>query len=94
MTTIIKKPDSAAVTARIISKILREHGFQKADYWTEGYYVHRVGHSRSVSVDYRVIPHNDRARRRHQVEQMREVLFELGYVSSHPKAIYIDCLNP
>jgi hypothetical protein len=29
-----------------------------------------------------------------KIEQMREVLFELGYVSSHPRAIYIECSHP
>jgi hypothetical protein len=91
------KLESAAVTARAISRILKEHGFPKADYWREGYYVRRVGHSRSVSVDWH-IPHyqpdKDRTEKELKVAQMREVLFELGYLSSHPKAIYIECLNP
>ena len=96
--------DSAAVVARTVSRILRQHGFQKADtsnrhYWTEGFYVHRVGYSSSVNVNYH-IPHgrylsldNDREARWSKVAQMREVLFELGYKFSHPKAIYIECLD-
>jgi hypothetical protein len=91
------KPESAAITARTISKILKKHGFHQADCRREGYYVRRIGHSRSVGVDWHIPnyqPDRHSARRGHQVEQMREILFELGYMSSHPKAIYIECLQP
>ena len=93
-----KKPVSAAATARVISRILREHGFKRAiiGSWIEGYYVHRVGYFLpSVHVDYFVPDthrfHKDYETRDLKVAQMREVLFELGYVSSHPHAIYIEC---
>jgi hypothetical protein len=89
--------DSAAVVARRISRILRQHGFQKVRYYgrTEGFYVHRVGYSSTVHVDYHVPTNTFNWKQNHEskVAQMREVLFELGYKFSHPKAIYIECLD-
>jgi hypothetical protein len=97
----MKKPylGSAAVVARMVSKILKESGYQK---WSaasgirqlEGFYVHRVGYSGTVHVSYHADnPWSKEGRnyKRSKVAQIRELLFELGYVSKHPTAIYIEC---
>jgi hypothetical protein len=92
-----KQPASASGAARMISRILKEKGFQKANRrfggLTEGYYVQRIGYS--VHADYHVNKEvrfdNENVRKESKVAQMREVLFELGYISSHPHAIYIEC---
>lgn len=97
-----KQPNSAAATARLFSRILRENGFERAvikrDYFlTEGFYVHRVGCGNTVAVHYHVKgyqPDSDRARAQSKVAQMRECLFELSYISSHPHSIYIECKHP
>lgn len=52
--------ESATVTARVISRGLKKAGFTMADTrdrhaWTEGAYVHRIGLSRSVAVDYHFV---------------------------------------
>ncbi len=97
-TTVRKHPRSAAGIARHLSRILRENGFQKANTkdkysWSEGYFVHRVGYSGTVHVDYYVKDslREETAASTLKVAQMREVLFELGYISNHPRAIYIEC---
>ena len=102
MTQLIKQPKNAAATARLLSRILRDNGFERADTsdryrWTEGFHVNRVGFSSSVHVDYHTNLHEtneERIRRHSKVAQMREVLFELGYISTHPHAIYIECQSP
>ena len=91
---------SAAVIARTIIRLLRENGFPKAEiihsyYTSEGFTVSRAGDSNTIHVDYHTLatrwPRNDHARRWSKIAQMREVLFELGYISSQPRTIYIDC---
>ena len=92
-----RRPNSAAAMARLLSRILKEDGFEKTDgapkWEKDGFYVHRVGHSNTVCVDYYIFRISDSysCRRRSKVAQMREVLFELGYISSQPRAIYIEC---
>src|SRR4029077_12057556 len=102
--TEMRKPylGSAAVVSRMVSKLLKEHGWHRANtrnkfYWTEGFYVLRVGSGKKVHVDYHVA-HDQPDRGNTQIRfskraQIRELLFELGYVSSHPTAIYIECQN-
>jgi hypothetical protein len=94
-TTQAKRPGSAAGVARVISNLLRRAGYVKAgrQYSSEGFYVHRVGYSSSVHVGFHVV-NNDRARKRSMILQMREDLFEAGYISSHPDKIYIECTHP
>jgi len=97
----MKKPylGSAAVVARMVSKILKESGYQK---WSaasgirqlEGFYVHRVGYSGTVHVGYHADNPWSKEGRSHEhskLLQMREALFECGYISSHPTSIYIEC---
>ena len=104
MTTTTKQPnlDSAAIVARTISRALKTRGFTRAQvinksYWTEGFYVNRVGCGSSVNVDYHVhgtYQHDkDRARRFAKRDELKAALTEMGYVSSHPTAIYIECHN-
>ena len=99
-TTTKKISGSATGVAAKLSRILRENGFPKAtvrhDYYTsEGFVVGRVGYSGTIHVDYHIFethrPGEDHARRWSKIAQMREVLFEFGYVSSHPRSIYIEC---
>jgi hypothetical protein len=93
-----KKPtspniESAADTARAISRILRKAGFKMSvrtdrHRWTEGLYVNRVGCSCEVALDYSysstggALPRNDeeRQRRRDEVQRARDFLRERGYV--------------
>ena len=88
---------SAAVVARTISRLLRENGFKKAGpkYTSEGFVIGRAGDSNSIHVDYHTFETrqsgDDHARRWSKVAQMREVLFELGYISSQPRTIYFEC---
>ena len=95
-TTTKKIEGSAARVAATLSRILRVNGFQRAGpkYKSEGFYVHRVGYSSTIHVDYHTFDYpleEKRILRQSKVAQMREVLFELGYISSHPTAIYIEC---
>lgn len=81
--------ESAAVTARVISRLLRNAGFKMADKserhaWTEGLTVNRVGYSRNIDVDCWLPTHltrNDdaRARRREARDKARAFLKEKGY---------------
>lgn len=95
--TTIKHPVSAAATARLLSRILRENGFHRAIIArgglrkTEGFYVQRISYSNTVRVNYHT---DDETSARSKVAQMREVLFELGFISTHPHAIYIQCQHP
>ena len=82
---------SAADTARAISRMLRKAGFQmcvKHDryHWSEGFNVHRVGCSSSVSVDWHYDLHlsGDALKaaqviRREQVGKVRTFLEAKGY---------------
>ncbi len=78
---------SAAVTASTISRLLRENGFGKSD----DFYIDISGST--VHVGYHNPPNETACHKELKVAQMREVLFELGYISSHPHAIYIECLR-
>lgn len=95
MRTTTKKIEGSALRIAInISRILKNSGFERVNtnrqrWQGEGFYVRRVGSSSTVHVDYH-IP-GDSNTRQSKVAQMRETLFELGYFSSHPKAIYIEC---
>lgn len=56
------KVDSPSVTARVISRILKKANFKMAiktdEYnWTDGFYVHRIGFSKIVNIDYHVKRH-------------------------------------
>jgi hypothetical protein len=98
-TTTKKIEGSALRIANKISRILKKNGFERVNtncqrLQGEGFYVHRAGYSSTVHVDYHTFDYpieEKRFLRQSKIAQMREVLFELGYVSSHPKAIYIEC---
>lgn len=56
------KIDSPAVTARVVSRILKKANFKMAiktdEYnWTDGFYIHRIGFSKIVNIDYYVKRH-------------------------------------
>jgi hypothetical protein len=56
---LMKQLGTPSGMARTISRILRERGYQWSNtsiryYWTEGYHVHRVGYSSTMSVDYHI----------------------------------------
>lgn len=94
----MKHPSSASGAARTISRILRENGFEKSKRRnsSEGYYVWSFGNS--VHVKYHLpysrdpeVKANNKTASDSKVAQMRETLFELGYISSHPHDIIIEC---
>ena len=91
--TVKKGPniESAVVTARVISRLLRKAGFRMADTsnrfrWTEGFHVSRVGCSRHITIDYHIadhyLPHKveDVERRREALKRMEAFLAGRGYV--------------
>lgn len=91
---------SAAVTARNISRLLRASGLpvskvMTANHWTEGLTVRRVGCSNTVSIDY----HSRGNLRQYQekakplFEKVRELLTEKGY-TLHPQLLWIECNEP
>lgn len=105
MTAKTKKPDiySAATTARVIARRLRAKGFLMADTsdkykWTEGFHVHRLGYSKTVSVAYH-IPHTLPLSRAEQIlkigkemQKAREFLEGVGYVfSPNHTTMYVEC---
>lgn len=91
-----KKPniESAAVTARVISRLLRKNGFQmcnmKGEYWTEGFYVEsRFGgwvaitwHDNTVNYNVHDIetPTPAMLRLNEKKNKIRQLLSERGYV--------------
>jgi hypothetical protein len=85
---VVKKPYSAAGTARSVSRALKKAGFLMADTsdrfrWTEGVHVSRVGYSNLVSVDYHV-PNShrvqaDREKMRTERAKVRAWLKAQGY---------------
>lgn len=94
------KTESAAGTARAISRLLRRSDFKMADTsdkfrWTEGWHVSRVGYSGTVSVDYYIpgvltdIHGSIKDRRRAEREKGFKFLQEKGYIFSQPG--YIEC---
>lgn len=102
MTANKKKPDtySASTTARVISRKLRAAGLPMADtsnryHWTEGFHVHRVGCSSTVSIGYH-IPHEQRyspeqrERRIAAIDGVKELLALWGYEVKTP-GIYVEC---
>lgn len=93
--------DSAAVTARVISRLLKKAGFRMADTsdryrWTEGFHVSRVGYSRHVQVDYHNGTWNpmpeQKQKRRDAMALMAAFLTERGYVRDETiGGYYIAC---
>ena len=90
--------ESASVTARVISRLLKKSGFLMADTrdrynWTEGFHVHRAGYSRHVIIGYyskQPLNHSDRkeiAERREARKKIRKFLEERGYVFGQNDAI-------
>jgi len=96
--------ESATVTARVISRMMRRAGFQMADTsdrfrWTEGYHVSRVGCSNMVSIDYHVEGHylplkpEQVARRQEARAKLDAWLKERGYEREQGTG-YIKCKRP
>lgn len=97
-----KKPniESAAVVARVISRLLRKNGFLMSESvdrhnWTEGVYVHRVGYSKELSIDYRLQLSdmtNDEAcvRRKECLKKVRQFVSDHGYVLDDRKWIVCE----
>jgi hypothetical protein len=95
--------ESAAVTARIISRLLKKNGFKMADTsnrysWTEGFHVHRVGYSCLVSVSYH-IPNTQwhypqiREIAKNESVRVKKFLEDVGYKYSEKQPQYIECLR-
>ena len=100
----MKAPDvySAAVTARVISRMLRKAGFKMADtsdrfQWTEGVHVHRVGVSSLVSVDYHcpenVLTPERKTFRKAEKDRALAFLVERGY-ALEDQTRWVRCKNP
>lgn len=104
--TTAKKPSlySAADTARVISRRLRKAGFTMADTsdryrWTEGFYVTRVGCSKTVSVDYHCearpgsVFYTDEVRKGRVaiMAAVRGFLKSVGYPVPDDGPIWIEC---
>lgn len=99
----VKKPniESAAVVARVISRLLKKAGFTMADTsdkyrWTEGFHVHRLGYSNTVIVDYnfKTLNHEQhRAKIREERLKAHNFLSERGYEfdPKYPGLLYINC---
>jgi hypothetical protein len=99
-----KKPnlESAVVTARVLSRLMRKAGFVMANTrnsrsWTEGFHVHRVGCGNFVSIGYSDGPRSLKtdghaARRREAWQKLEAFLVERGYVRSGESAgWWIEC---
>ena len=93
--------ETATVTARILSRIIRKAGFDMANTsdrynWTEGVYVRRIGLSRTISIGYH-IPHkydSDTVKeyRRQLIQKLRLYLQSRGYVLDDTSGgIHITC---
>jgi len=99
----ILKPniESAAVVARVISRLLKKAGFLMSNTsdkyrWTEGFHVHRLGYSNTVIVDYhfKTLDH-DLFRNKIREERQKAHLFlsERGYEfdPNYSGLLYINC---
>ena len=102
-----KKPniESAAVTARCISRLLKKNGFPvstNVDKYTstEGCYVSRIGYSNSVSINYytnmntiytksKAEAHKKKAEE--ALSKVRQFLTECGYVFENNSYMEIKC---
>jgi hypothetical protein len=95
--------ESATVTARVISRLMKKAGFLMADTsdnhgWTEGFYVHRVGLSNKVSIGYHQPSHRwldpeHQERRRDAYARLDAWLTERGYVRDQGSR-FISCTYP
>jgi hypothetical protein len=83
--------ESAVVTARVISRLMRKAGFLMANTddrhrWTEGFHVSRVGCSQHISIGYHTEGHmfppapDVQARRSEAWKKLEAFLTERGYI--------------